>query len=611
MLEATRPTYAISPSAIAPQAVVVSGEITVVDAANGGPLTKAWLREPIVNGRGEPTYVVAQANETHFFYGTVRWTGIAGAAAVIQELAIDPTKKRAIIGGAPLPHLDLSQPHRKLSAFKHGKQRTVQDVAQNWLRIDIDDLPFKTLEELQGRLPTELRDTAYISHISASTGHPSVLPQGSGYKAHLLFLLDRPLTSAQQKHWAAKWAAAGFVVDLSIYEAGQLLFLADPVMRDGLEDPYAGRRVVVVRKPGWREAVTPPDIDISVPRDAIEDAEAVEVVLSAHPSHQQEAVNFFYQHLDRWCTADGCKHWLVDHLGKNGGDFAHWVMLPGGPLARAGLIEVNACIDRAIAASVANGGREAHAHNSAKNALLSTAITKNNIVVSKLKEAAARMEALAQAPGFPIAGANAVTPPAFGQHDEEEWQALLPLDIAATAVPLAKEDWVPEAYRQWLADIAHRKGCPYDFVLATFVVIIGSLIGPRLGIKPMNDDDDWLEVPNIWGLVVSRSGTLKSPAISDVLAPVRECAKDYMAKFNEETHKYEAEMEVHKTAVGGLKRSVSAQFANGAPIINPTAAPEGNAAVADAVERTNALNSSTNGRTDKTSATPAYRRCCR
>ena len=64
-------------------------------------------------------------------------------------------------------------------------------------------------------------------------------------------------------------------------------------------------------------------------------------------------------------------------------------------------------------------------------------------------------------------------------------------------------------------------------------------------------------MPNIWGLVVSRSGTLKSPAISDVLAPVRECAKDYMAKFNEETHKYEAEMEVHQTAVGGLKRSVS------------------------------------------------------
>ncbi|MGX4803980.1 DUF3987 domain-containing protein [Bradyrhizobium guangdongense] len=177
---------------------------------------------------------------------------------------------------------------------------------------------------------------------------------------------------------------------------------------------------------------------------------------------------------------------------------------------------------------------------------------------------------------------------------EDSWPTLLPLDIAATAVPPPKETWVPPAYRQWLSDIAYRKSCPYDFVLATFIVMVGSLIGARLGVKPMNDDDDWLEVPNLWGLIVSRSGTLKSPAISDVLAPVRECAKEFMKQFNEEMRKYEAEIEVHKTAVGGLKRSVAAQFKDGAPVaVTPVAAPPAgapwSAAEPDAADRTSEL----------------------
>ena len=147
-----------------------------------------------------------------------------------------------------------------------------------------------------------------------------------------------------------------------------------------LSDPFidangVSNRVVAHTWPGAAPVVTAPSPETLAkmmvecapdPADAIEDAEAVEVVLSAHPDHRREAVDFFHQHANRWCTADGCAKWLKENPGKSRGDFAHWVLLPGGPLARAGLIDVSACIDRAVAASMANGGKEAHARNSAR-----------------------------------------------------------------------------------------------------------------------------------------------------------------------------------------------------------------------------------------------------
>ncbi len=52
------------------------------------------------------------------------------------------------------------------------------------------------------------------------------------------------------------------------------------------------------------------------------------------------------------------------------------------------------------------------------------------------------------------------------------------------------------------------------------MIAAGSLIGRRIGIRPQ-EHTDWMEVANLWGVIVGEPGTLKSPAVSEALKPLR------------------------------------------------------------------------------------------
>ncbi len=49
---------------------------------------------------------------------------------------------------------------------------------------------------------------------------------------------------------------------------------------------------------------------------------------------------------------------------------------------------------------------------------------------------------------------------------------------------------------------------------------MGSVIGRQIGIRPKRLDS-WTEVANLWGMIVGRPGMMKSPAMSEALAPLK------------------------------------------------------------------------------------------
>jgi hypothetical protein len=97
----------------------------------------------------------------------------------------------------------------------------------------------------------------------------------------------------------------------------------------------------------------------------------------------------------------------------------------------------------------------------------------------------------------------------FSQHRDNEspdddaslvdWQP--PRPISSTLLPVLPLDpeMIPEPLRPWLIDIAVRMKCPLDFVASASMVMLSSLIGTRLAIKPKTRDD-WTITPNLWGL---------------------------------------------------------------------------------------------------------------
>src|SRR5215212_2222614 len=69
-------------------------------------------------------------------------------------------------------------------------------------------------------------------------------------------------------------------------------------------------------------------------------------------------------------------------------------------------------------------------------------------------------------------------------------------------------------------DIAERMQAPPDFVAASAIVALGSVIGRQVGIRPQAQTD-WTVIPNLWAVIIGRPGIMKSPAMGEALKPLK------------------------------------------------------------------------------------------
>ncbi len=120
-----------------------------------------------------------------------------------------------------------------------------------------------------------------------------------------------------------------------------------------------------------------------------------------------------------------------------------------------------------------------------------------------------------------------------------EWEDPIPLKEELEPVAVFDvERMLPDILRPWIVDITERMQVPADFLAATCVVVLGSLIGRKVGIFP-KAYDDWLVIPNLWGAVVGRPSLLKSPAIAEIMKPINKLAENAIQKHEEECQQYE------------------------------------------------------------------------
>ena len=87
-------------------------------------------------------------------------------------------------------------------------------------------------------------------------------------------------------------------------------------------------------------------------------------------------------------------------------------------------------------------------------------------------------------------------------------------------VPAFDVNLLPNALCPWVADIAERMQCPVDFLAVGEMVALAGVVGRQIGIRPKRRDD-WMVVPNLWGGMVARPGFLKSPALREVMRPLK------------------------------------------------------------------------------------------
>lgn len=127
-------------------------------------------------------------------------------------------------------------------------------------------------------------------------------------------------------------------------------------------------------------------------------------------------------------------------------------------------------------------------------------------------------------------------------HDEQnEWGD--PEIIKKDLLPVEPFSWaiIPEAFRDWTSDISNRMQCPPDFLAMPDITLVGSLIGTRCGVKPKKFDD-WTVIPNLWGGVVGRPSTLKSPALAEAFQPLDRLEAEAKENFDEKMDSYEIDL---------------------------------------------------------------------
>jgi putative DNA primase/helicase len=128
---------------------------------------------------------------------------------------------------------------------------------------------------------------------------------------------------------------------------------------------------------------------------------------------------------------------------------------------------------------------------------------------------------------------------------KKQWPDPCPLPEALLPVDPFDFNLLPEQLRSWGADVADRMQCAPDFVAVSIMAALGSVIGPKIAIRP-KAHDDWQEVPNQWAMLIGRPGVLKSPAMQEALRPLKGLCAEASRKFKEMQDGYGLDAQIAK-----------------------------------------------------------------
>jgi len=121
----------------------------------------------------------------------------------------------------------------------------------------------------------------------------------------------------------------------------------------------------------------------------------------------------------------------------------------------------------------------------------------------------------------------------FGDEFSPQWKTPEEISAELLPVPALTPALIPAGLRPWIVDVAERQQCPLDFPTAAALVAASSLVGRTLAIRPKREDD-WEVIPNLWGAVVARSGTLKTPALNEGMAPINQLRSKAEKRFKDD-----------------------------------------------------------------------------
>ena len=146
--------------------------------------------------------------------------------------------------------------------------------------------------------------------------------------------------------------------------------------------------------------------------------------------------------------------------------------------------------------------------------------------------------------------------------DRSETPAPKALPDTLPPVELFDLELLPDSLRAWIEDVAERLQCPPDYSAAAAMVLLGGIVGRKIGIRPKRHDD-WLVIPNLWGAVIGRPGLMKTPALQEPLRIVRQFETDAKSEFDTALRDRKSKMIVAELEGKQLKKGLEKAIREG------------------------------------------------
>ncbi len=143
----------------------------------------------------------------------------------------------------------------------------------------------------------------------------------------------------------------------------------------------------------------------------------------------------------------------------------------------------------------------------------------------------------------------------------DDWPDPQPLPDELPPVAPFDPKLLPISLRPWVEDIAERVQCPPDFPAVAVMIALATVVGRKLGIRPKRQDD-WLVVPNLFGLVVGPPSVMKTPALAQPLLPLTRLEIEAKRVYEEQMREFKAAQLVaeqrKQEARGEIRRALKA-----------------------------------------------------
>ena len=125
-----------------------------------------------------------------------------------------------------------------------------------------------------------------------------------------------------------------------------------------------------------------------------------------------------------------------------------------------------------------------------------------------------------------------------------QWSEPIPIKEELPSVEPITPDMLPRSFSGWLEDITERMDNGHlEYAAVCAVTIASALIGRKVGIHP-KQYDNWLVIPNLWGCMVGRPSTKKSPIFSEVEKPVRRLEAEARRQHEDAKKEYAADQKI-------------------------------------------------------------------